>query len=257
MFIAVPAVLCYAFFALPIIALLIRSPWRRLKPILSAANVTPALRLSLECATAATVLSLVFGVPLAWVFARVRLPALRLIRTVVLLPLVLPPVVGGVALLLALGRNGVIGGHLNVWFGITIPFSQAAVIISETFVAMPFLIIAVEGALRSSDRGLEEAAAALGASRFTTFRRVTVPLITPSLFAGSLLCWARALGEFGATITFAGNFPGTTQVMPTAVYSALDVNLASAEALSLVLVLVAIIVLASLRMHWLPAGRDR
>jgi molybdate transport system permease protein len=253
-FIAAPALICYAFLALPIISLLIRSPWRSLGSQLSGANVEPALRLSLECATAATVLSLIFGVPLAWVFARVQLPGLRIIRAVVLLPLVLPPVVGGVALLLALGRNGVVGQHLLTWFGLTIPFTKAAVIISETFVAMPFLIITVEGALRSSDRELEEAAATLGASRLTTFRRVTLPLIGPSLFAGSLLCWARALGEFGATITFAGNFPGTTQVMPSLVYSALDVSLASAEAVSLVLVLVAVVVLTSLRVHWLRSG---
>jgi molybdate transport system permease protein len=253
-FIAAPALLCYVFLALPIISLLIRSPWSDLASQLSGANVEPALRLSLECATAATVLSLIFGVPLAWVFARVQLPGLRLIRAVVLLPLVLPPVVGGVALLLALGRNGIVGEHLLTWFGITLPFSKAAVIISETFVAMPFLIITVEGALRSSDLGLEEAAATLGAGRFTTFRRVTVPLISPSLFAGSLLCWARALGEFGATITFAGNFPGTTQVMPSLVYSALDASLQSAEAVSLVLVAVAVIVLVSLRVHWLRTG---
>ncbi len=254
MLIATPALVCYAFLALPIVSLLIRSPWHQLGPLLSGSNVEPALELSIECATAATVLSLVFGVPLAWVFARIRLPGLRLIRSVVLLPLVLPPVVGGVALLLALGRNGVVGGHLDTWFGITIPFSKAAVVIAETFVAMPFLIITVEGAFRSSDRELEEAASTLGASRQLVFRRVTLPLITPSLFAGSLLCWARALGEFGATITFAGNFPGTTQVMPSAVYSALDVNLDSAEALSLVLVIVAVVVLTSLRTHWLRVG---
>jgi molybdate transport system permease protein len=257
LFLAAPALICFVFLALPIASLLIRSPWRHLGALLSAQDITPALRLSLESATAATVLSLVFGVPLAWVFARVNLPGLRILRAIVLLPLVLPPVVAGVALLLALGRNGVLGGDLLSWFGITIPFTVEAVVIAETFVAMPFLIITVEGALRSSDRDLEEAAATLGASRFTVFRRVTMPLIAPSLAAGSLLCWARALGEFGATITFAGNFPGTTQVMPSAVYAALDVNLASAEAVSLVLLLVAIIVLVSLRVHWLQAGSVR
>jgi molybdate transport system permease protein len=234
--------------------LLIRSPWRHLGSLLSAADVEPALRLSLESATAATALSLVFGVPLAWVFARVPFPGQRIVRAVVLLPLVLPPVVGGVALLRALGRNGVLGEHLLSWFGITIPFTVEAVVISETFVAMPFLVITVEGALRSSDRELEEAAATLGASRFTVFRRVTLPLIAPSLFAGSLLCWARALGEFGATITFAGSFPGTTQVMPSLVYSALDVNLDSAVAVSLVLLVVAMIILVTLRVHWLRPG---
>lgn len=239
---------------MPIAAILIRAPWRHLGSLLSGSNVGDALKLSLGSATAATALSLIFGVPLAWVFARVRLPGLRLIRAIVLLPLVLPPVVGGVALLLALGRNGVIGQYLDSWFEVTLPFTVEAVVLSETFVAMPFLIITVEGALRSSDRDLEEAAATLGASRFTVFRRVTLPLIAPSLFAGSLLCWARAIGEFGATIIFAGNFPGTTQVMPTAVYAALDVNLESAIAVSLVLLLVAVIILASLRIHWFRPG---
>jgi molybdate transport system permease protein len=252
--IAIPALICFVFLALPIVSLLIRTPWSQLESLLSAQDITPALRISLETATAATILSLVFGVPLAWVFARVNVPGLRLIRALLLLPLVLPPVVAGVALLLALGRNGVIGGYLDSWFGITIPFTIEAVVIAETFVSMPFLIITVEGALRSSDRELEEAAATLGASRITVFRRVTLPLIRPSLFAGSLLCWARALGEFGATITFAGSFPGTTQVMPTAVYAALDVSLNSSIAVSLVLVVVAIVVLTSLRTHWLRPG---
>jgi molybdate transport system permease protein len=222
--------------------------------LLSSSQAEPALRLSLESATAATGLSLVFGVPLAWILARVRVPGMQLVRSIVLLPLVLPPVVGGLALLLALGRNGVVGHDLNLWFGLQLPFTTAAVVIAETFVAMPFLIITVEGALRSSDRELEEAAATLGASRLTIFRRVTLPLVGPSLAAGSLLCWARALGEFGATVIFAGNFPGRTQVMPSAIYAALDVNIDSAVALSLVLLVVAIIILTSLRAHWLRAG---
>jgi molybdate transport system permease protein len=208
--------------------------------LLRDSGVSSALRLSLECASAATALSLVFGVPLAWVFARVRIRAMRVLRTVVLLPLVLPPVVGGLALLISLGRTGVVGRYLNMWFGLQLPFTTPAVVLSETFVSMPFLVITVEGALRSSDRDLEEAAASLGASRLTVFRRVTLP------------CWARALGEFGATITFAGSFPGTTQVMPSAVYAALDVNFDAAIALSLVLLLVAAVVLGSLRDHWLP-----
>lgn len=246
-----PALIGFAFLAVPIISVLIRAPWSDLGSLLSGTGVTSALRLSLECATEATALSLVFGVPLAWVFARVRLRAIRVLRSVVLLPLVLPPVVGGIALLVSLGRTGVVGLYLARWFGVQLPFTTPAVVISETFVAMPFLVITVEGALRSSDRELEEAAASLGASRLTVFRRVTLPLITPSLFAGSLLCWARALGEFGATITFAGSFPGTTQVMPSAVYAALDVNFDSAIALSLVLLIVAVVVLTTLRDRWL------
>ena len=219
--------------------------------LLSDSQALTALRLSLECATAATAASLVLGVPLAWILARVRIPGMALLRALVTLPLVLPPVVGGVALLLALGRNGVLGRHLDAWFGLTLPFTTPGVIVAETFVAMPFLIVTVEGALRSADRGLEEAAATLRASRLTVFRRVTLPLIGPSLLAGSVLCWARALGEFGATITFAGNFPGTTQTMPLAVYNALQSDPDAAIALSLVLLVVAVIVLAALRDRWL------
>jgi molybdate transport system permease protein len=147
-----------------------------------------------------------------------------------------------------------LGRYLDQWFGITLPFTTQGVIVAETFVAMPFLVVTVEGALRSADQGLEEAAASLGASRLTVFRRVTLPLIGPSLAAGAVLCWARALGEFGATITFAGNFPGTTQTMPLAVYNALETDPDTAIALSLVLLLVAVIVLAALRERWLRPG---
>jgi molybdate transport system permease protein len=243
------------FLLLPLIALLVRAPWRNLPHILSNSQVVQALRLSLECATAATVLSLVFGVPLAWVLARVRRRAIGVLRALVTLPLVLPPVVGGVALLLAFGRLGLVGKQLDTWTGITLPFTTSGVIVAETFVAMPFLVIAVEGALRASDLDLEEAAATLGASRMTTFWRVTVPTIAPSLLAGAVLSWARALGEFGATITFAGNFPGKTQTMPLAVYLALETDPDTAIALSLVLLAVSVAVLLGLRDRWLrPAG---
>jgi molybdate transport system permease protein len=172
----------------------------------------------------------------------------------VTLPLVLPPVVGGVALLLAFSRVGFVGRYLDYWFGLTIPFTPLAVVMAETFVAMPFLIITVEGALRSADQGFEEAAATLGAKRMTVFQRVTVPLIAPSLGAGAVLCWARALGEFGATITFAGSFPGQTETMPIAVYYALETDPNAAIALSLVLLLVSVVVLVSLRDRWLRGG---
>jgi molybdate transport system permease protein len=234
-----------------LVALLVRAPWRGLGDLLSESDVLTALRLSLETATVATVIALLFGVPLAWVLARLRFRGLGLIRALVILPLVLPPVVGGIALLLALGRNGIIGRYLDQWFGITLPFTTPGVIVAETFVAMPFLIVTVEGALRSANRDIEEAAVTLGASRLTVFRRVTVPAIAPSLVAGSILCWARALGEFGATITFAGNFPGTTQTMPLAIYQAFEHDPEAAIALSLVLLLVAVIVLAALRDRWL------
>jgi molybdate transport system permease protein len=248
---AVPAGIGAAFLLLPLGGLLVRAPWRGLPQVLSDAGVLEALRLSLVCATAATGISLLLGVPLAWVLARAEHRAIWVLRALVTLPLVLPPVVGGVALLLVLGRGGIAGRFLDAWFGITFPFTSAGVVVAETFVAMPFLVVTVEGALRSADRGLEEAAATLGSQRFSTFRRVTLPLIRPSLVAGSVLCWARALGEFGATITFAGNFPGTTQTMPLAVYLALESNPDAAIALSLVLLTVSVAALALLRDRWL------
>jgi molybdate transport system permease protein len=208
----------------------------------------------LECASLATVVSIAVGVPLAWVLARANWPGMGALRALVTVPLVLPPVVAGVALLVTLGRNGIIGRYLDQWLGITLPFSTPAVVIAETFVAMPFLVVAVEGALRTSSAELEEAAATLGAGRMYVFFHVTLPLITPSLVAGAVLCWARALGEFGATITFAGNFPGTTQTMPTLVYVALESDPESAIALSLVLLTVAIAVLIGLRDRWLRTG---
>ena len=250
----VPALLAALFLLVPLAGLLVRAPWRGLPRLLTDSQVLDALRLSLLCASSATAVSLLLGVPLAWVLARSQVRGTSVLRALVTLPLVLPPVVGGVALLLAFGREGIMGRLLEQWTGITLPFTTAGVIVAETFVAMPFLIITVEGAFRTSDRGLEEAAATLGASRLTVFRTVTVPLIAPSLLAGAVLCWARALGEFGATITFAGNFPGRTQTMPLAVYVALESDPDAAVALSLVLLLVSIAVLVGLRDRWLSAG---
>ncbi len=251
---ALPALVGFAFLLLPLLGLLIRAPWHSLGGLLLRSDVLAALRLSVESASLATLASIVLGVPLAWVLARLHFRGLRILRALVTLPLVLPPVVGGVALLTVLGRNGVLGRYLQSWFGLTLPFTTTGVVVAETFVAMPFLVIAVEGALRASDLGLEEAAATLGASRLTVFRRITLPLIAPSLLAGSVLAWARALGEFGATITFAGNFPGTTQTMPLLVYQALQTDPEAAIALSLVLLVVAVLVLAALRDNWTRAG---
>ncbi|MCX4416781.1 molybdate ABC transporter permease subunit [[Kitasatospora] papulosa] len=249
-----PALIGLAFLIVPLVALLVRAPWRSMPELLTSTEVWQALRLSLVCATAATAVSLVIGVPLAWLLARVEFPGRGLVRALVTLPLVLPPVVGGVALLMALGRNGIIGKSLDDWFGITLPFTTTGVVIAEAFVAMPFLVISVEGTLRAADPRFEEAAATLGASRFTAFRRVTLPLIAPGIAAGAVLAWARALGEFGATITFAGNFPGRTQTMPLAVYLALQSDPEAAIALSLVLLAVSIAVLAGLRDRWMTAG---
>ncbi|MYX26868.1 molybdate ABC transporter permease subunit [Streptomyces sp. SID8381] len=250
----VPALVGLAFLLLPLLALLIRAPWRDLPDQLTSTAVWQALQLSLVSATAATAVSLVLGVPLAWLLARTDFPGRGVVRALVTLPLVLPPVVGGVALLLALGRNGVVGQWLDSWFNVTLPFTTAGVVVAEAFVAMPFLVISVEGTLRAADPRYEEAATTLGASRFTAFRRVTLPLIAPGIAAGAVLAWARALGEFGATITFAGNFPGRTQTMPLAVYLALQDDPAAAIALSLVLLAVSIAVLAGLRDRWMTAS---
>jgi molybdate transport system permease protein len=245
-----PAVAGLVFLVLPPAGLLIRAPWSTLPQRLAEPQVLEALRLSLVCATIATVVCLLLGVPLAWLLARVSFPGRRLVRALVTVPLVLPPVVGGVALLLVLGRRGLVGQWLDAAFGMTLPFTTTAVIIAEAFVAMPFLVISVEGALRGADQRFEEAAATLGASRWTVFRRVTLPLIMPGVVAGAVLCWARALGEFGATITFAGNFPGTTRTMPLAVYLALETDPEAAIVLSLVLLAVSVIILAGLRDRW-------
>jgi molybdate transport system permease protein len=250
----VPATIAALFLLLPLAGLLARAPWRGLPDLLVQPEVRSALKLSLLSATTATAVSLLIGVPLAWVLARASWRGISLLRALVTLPLVLPPVVGGVALLLALGRRGLVGQYLDSWFGITLPFTTAGVVVAETFVALPFLVVTVEGALRTADRGLEEAAATLGSRPFATFRRVTLPLIAPSLIAGSVLCWARALGEFGATITFAGNFPGRTETMPLAVYLALESDPDAAIALSLVLLLVSVTALTLLRDRWLTTG---
>ncbi|WP_283139816.1 ABC transporter permease [Rhizohabitans arisaemae] len=245
-----PALIGLVFLALPMVGLLVRTPWSTLGERLAAPGVLEALRLSLITATCATAACLVFGVPLAWLLARVAFPGRRLVRALVTVPLVLPPVVGGVALLLVLGRRGLVGQWLDQVFGFSLPFTTAGVVVAEAFVAMPFLVISVEGALRAADLRYEEAAATLGASRWTVFRRVTLPLVAPGITAGAVLCWARALGEFGATITFAGNFPGQTQTMPLAVYLALESDPEAAIVLSLVLLVVSVVVLASLRDRW-------
>jgi molybdate transport system permease protein len=236
---------------LPLVGLLVRAPWSTLPSRLADPAIVAALRLSLITATLATGVSLVLGVPLAWVLARTDLPGRRFVRALVTVPLVLPPVVGGVALLLVFGRKGLLGAWLDAHFGITLPFTTPGVVVAEAFVAMPFLVISVEGALRGADARYEEAAATLGAGRWTAFRRVTLPLVAPGIAAGAVLCWARALGEFGATITFAGNFPGRTQTMPLAVYLALEQDLDAAIVLSLVLLVVSVVVLASLRDRWM------
>jgi molybdate transport system permease protein len=257
------AALAVGFFALPLVGLLRRTSWSTLGADLSSPAALDALRLSLICSLGATFLSVVLGLPLAWTLARVPFPGKAFVRALVLLPLVLPPVVGGVALLAAFSRRGLVGeplyaltsdGGLLSWLPggpIQFTFTTAGAVLAETFVALPFFVITVEGALRSMDARYEDVAATLGAGRFTTFRRVTAPLIGPSLVAGAVLAWARALGEFGATITFAGNIEGRTQTLPLAVYLLLESNADVAVALSLVLLAVSLLVIVLLRDRWL------
>lgn len=247
----VPALLGLLFLVLPLVGLVAGVPWSTLPQRLAEPTMLTALWLSVRTATLATLLCLLLGVPLAWLLARVDFPGRRLVRALVTVPLVLPPVVGGVALLLVFGRRGLLGGWLDATFGVTLPFTTTGVVLAESFVAMPFLVITVEGALRGADRRWEETAATLGADRWTTFTRVTLPLVAPGVAAGAVLCWARALGEFGATITFAGNYPGRTQTMPLAVYLALETDLSAAIVLSLVLLVVSVGILAALRDRWI------
>ena len=245
------AVVAAGLLVLPLLGLLIRAPWSDVGRHLLAAEVRTALRLSLVCSAAAVVASLAVGLPMAWLLARYRFAGRSLLRALVTLPMILPPVVGGVALLTAFGRRGIVGRWLDSAFGLTLPFTTLGAVVAETFVAMPFFVITVEAALRSMDRRYEEASATLGARPWTTFRRVTLPLIAPSIGAGAALTWARALGEFGATITFAGNFEGRTQTMPLAVYVALETDPGSAIILSLILLSVSLGILVGLRDRWL------
>ena len=235
----------------PLAGLVIRAPWGDAVHQLQSQEALDALRLSLVCSLSATAAGVVFGVPLAWVQARLTFPGQNLLRAVTTLPMVLPPVVGGVALLLAFGRQGLLGTYLFDLFGIRVPFSTAGVIVAEAFVGMPFLVLTVEAGLRSLDTRLEDAARTLGARPWSVFTRVTLPLARPSIFAGAVLCWSRALGEFGATITFAGNFPGQTQTMPLAVYLLLETRPDAAVVLSLVLVASSLAVLVALRDRYL------
>ena len=237
-------------FIVPLVGLLGRTPWSELTELLSSDTVLDALRISLVSSVAAAALSVVFGVPLAWLLSRGSFPGRGLLRAIVTLPMVLPPVVGGAALLFALGRRGLVGEPLYDATGLVLPFSIWGVILANTFVAMPFLVISVEAALDGIDRRYEQAASTLGASRSHVFRHVTIPMIGPALRAGAILAWARALGEFGATVTFAGNLQGRTQSLPLAVFVTLESDRDAAVAISLVLVVLALMVLLVLRDRW-------
>jgi molybdate transport system permease protein len=248
------AVLAIVFFALPLAGLISRAPWSDAGTILRRGAVRQALKLSIVCSLCATALSALLGLPLAWLLARRRFFGRSVVRALCTLSMVLPPVVGGVALLFALGRRGLVGQWLDRWFDIRLPFTSVGVVIAQTFVAMPFFVVTVEAALRQADAGHDEAARTLGASSWYSFRRVTLPAIRPALVAGAVLSWARAFGEFGATITFAGSFPGKTQTLPLSVYLALDTDPQQAIVLALLMVAVSFAVLVALRDRWLGGG---
>jgi molybdate transport system permease protein len=235
------------FVSLPLVALLIRAPWTDVASSLSGAGAGAALRLSIVVSVTATILSVLLGVPLAWILARTRIPGRSVLRAVVVLPVVLPPVVGGIGLLAALGRGGVVGRWLSDAFGVQLTFTTWGAIVATTFVSMPLVVLASEAGLRSIDVRYEQAASALGATPRYAIRRVVLPMLGPQLAAGAVLAWARALGEFGATITFAGNLAGRTQTLPLAVYETRLTDPGGAIFLSLILVMISVVVLVAMR----------
>jgi molybdate transport system permease protein len=244
-----PAGLAVALLVVPLLALLVRAEWGRVLPDLTSETASTALRLSLVTTTTTAILSLVLGTPLAWLLARSDGAVTRWLRALLTVPLVLPPVVGGVALLMTWGRQGLLGSQLSA-FGIQIPFTTAAVVLAETFVSMPYYVLAVEGSMRGLDHRLESVARTLGASDLRYLRTVALPLVAPGIASGLALAWARALGEFGGTITFAGSFPGRTQTAPLAVYAALEQDPQVAISISIALLAISVAVLGLLRGRW-------
>lgn len=238
----IPATVGALFVLLPLVAMMTRLDWTRFGELITSDSSVAALELSLRTSLSATVACLILGIPLALVLARKQFPGRDLIRSIVLLPLVLPPVVGGIALLYTFGRRGLLGPTLDV-LGIPVAFSTAAVVIAQTFVALPFLVVSLEGTLRTVGQRYELVAATLGARPSTVLRRVTLPLILPGLASATVLSFARALGEFGATVTFAGSLQGVTRTLPLEIYLQRVTDPDAAIALSLVLVAVAVVVM--------------
>lgn len=245
--------LAVIFFVLPLVALAIRVPWSSFVDALGNEATIDALVLSVITSLITTSIAIFFGVPLAWLLARSNMPGREFIRGLCTLSMVLPPVVAGVALLASLGRRGVVGQFLNDWLGVRLPFTMPAVIIAQLFVAMPFLVLTVESGFARNSSSVEEAARTLGASPWYVFSRVTIPATRPAIVAGAVLTWARALGEFGATITFAGNFPGATRTLPIATYLALETNVDDALLISMLMVILSLIILVALRGRWVGA----
>ncbi|MCX6398929.1 MAG: ABC transporter permease [Propionibacteriales bacterium] len=241
-----PALLAVAFVVLPVASLATRINWADFGSLVTSDAAMSALGLSIRTSAASTALCLLFGVPLATVLARSEFRGLSAVRSVVLLPLVLPPVVGGIALLATFGRQGLLGEHLEA-FGLRIAFTSIAVVLAQTFVSLPFLVVSLEGALRTAGEKYEVVAASLGAAPTTVLRRVTLPLVLPGLASGAVLAFARSLGEFGATITFAGSLEGTTRTLPLLIYNLRVTDADAAVAMSLLLVVVAVVVIGLVR----------
>lgn len=248
---AVAAALGALFVALPVLGIVVRMPWSETGSILGSGTVRNAAWLSLQTSLVAAVIATVLGVPLAWVMSRSRGRTVTLVRSVVITPMLLPPVVGGIALLTVFGRRGIIGSSLFEWWSVSVPFTRTAVVMAQVFVSLPFLVLAVESAFRQLDAGLEDAARTLGASPWRVFATVALPGARGAVGAGIALAWARSLGEFGASITFAGSFPGRTQTVPMAVYELVATDYEASLVLSFAMMAVAVVVIAALRDRWM------
>lgn len=247
----VPATLAVLLVVLPLAGLLAGTEWSTLPRRLTDPAVVPALWLSAQTTLATVAVCIVLGTPLAWLLSRADGHAATWLRAVLTVPVVLPPVVGGVALLLAYGRNGLVGAPLLEVAGLRLPFTPTAVVLAQVFVSLPFYVLAVEGAMRGLDRRVLDVAATLGARPLRLLTHVALPMAAPGVASGAALAWARALGEFGATITFAGNFAGETQTAPLAVYVSLQDDPQTAVALSLLMLVVSVAVLGLLRGRWM------
>ena len=247
------ALLVVALVAMPVVSLLWRVPWSRMGSLLTEQVVTDALLLSLLSSVLAAFAALTVGIPVALLLSRMEGVLASVTRALIMLPMVLPPVVGGAALLFAFGRKGTLGSALEEVTGLVLPYSLGGVVLANAFVALPFVVLTIEGSLRSLDPRFELAAASLGANEFKTTVRVVLPMVRGSLVAAGFLAWARALGEFGATITFAGNIPGRTQTLPLAVFVAMETDQEAALAMSVVLILISLGVLLTMRERWWPA----
>jgi molybdate transport system permease protein len=247
------AVAGVALVAVPVLGLVVRAPWSRAAEILSTDTSRSAFRLSILVSLLAAGIDLLVGVPVAWVLARTGFPGRTLARGLVVLPLVMPPVVAGVALLAALGRRGLVGAWLDRAFGVQLTFTTGAAVIATAFVSFPLVVLAVEAGLRSIDTRMEDAASSLGGSRWYVLRRVTLPLLAPQIAAGAVLAWARALGEFGATLMFAGNLAGRTQTLPLAVFQLSQTDPEGATVLALAMVTISLGVIVALRRRFLAS----